>query len=667
MPIHWIRRVRRSFSAKIFLLVVGSVIVTSVVIGVVTTRGTSAFLRHKTGEKFPSVLTSARARVRSWYTWQFRDIERVGNAATVHTLLDRIEEGRRADAAREELSRYLAYVQSGFRVYDALLILDPRGNPIAASDSIDADLGELRDDIAGAPRDPHVSPAQPDRDAERVVQWILVPLMREQKLRGWCVARVDLSALEKVLDELHVDPGSELYVLDGLGRFVTAPMPGAASWRGRFAIQVPTRETGPPHVTVRENYDGRRVFHAKTYLPETGWWLVYEEDYASAMAPLVSAQRRAWAGVLIVMLLALIAAARIVSSILRPIHDLALGARQVNEGLVAVRVRRGGDDEIGYLIDTFNEMAREISISQVRLQKLNKELYNQYAQVEKANKRLEELSITDGLTGLFNHRHFWNLLNTELTRAEEKNGSLVLAMIDLDDFKQVNDRYGHAVGDLVLQSVARVLRESVRDTDIVARYGGEEFAVLMPDTDLEKRGVKEVAEHIRRRVEALRVQVPDTDITLGITVSIGLSVYRGDRRAFFNEADRALYRSKSEGKNRLHVFVPDDTPAGAAPAGGMPDAALVAARSGAAAASAAGRVETEAAAPESANDGHGSDGSAADASSQAPAAAGESTNESARGQAKKKPSKRAKTGRTSGGAAGGRKPSSRSSRTKKKP
>ena len=527
-----------------------------------TTRGTSTFLRQKTGEKFPSVLTSARARVRSWYTWQFRDIERVGNAATVHALLDRLDADPGSHTAREELSRYLAYVQSGFRIYDSLLLLDPGGRILAASDSAAVDLETLRDVIAGAPRDPHVSPARADATTHRVTQWILVPVVRDDQLRAWAVARVDLAALETVLGELHVDPGSELYVLDGLGRFVTAPIPGAEPWRGRRAIQVPTRQTGPIHVTVRDNYEGRRVFHAKMFLPDTGWWLVYEEDYASAMAPLVNAQRRAWLGVLVVMLLALAAAVRIVKSVLRPIHDLAMGARQVNEGLVAVRVRRGGDDEIGYLIDTFNEMAREISLSQVRLQKLNKELYNQYAELEAVNRRLAELSITDGLTGLFNHRHFWNLLNTELTHADESSGALALAMIDLDDFKQINDRYGHSVGDLLLKSVARVLRESVRDTDIVARYGGEEFAILMPGTDLGRRGVRDVAEHIRRRVEDLRVQVPDTDITIGTTVSIGISIYRGDRRAFFNEADRALYCSKAEGKNRLHVFVPDEDAVG---------------------------------------------------------------------------------------------------------
>jgi len=106
------------------------------------------------------------------------------------------------------------------------------------------------------------------------------------------------------------------------------------------------------------------------------------------------------------------------------------------------------------------------------------------------------------------------------------------------------------VGDLLLQSIARLLKEAVRETDIVARYGGEEFAILLPDTN--RSGVEQVSEKLRRCVEALRFKIPETDIAISVTISIGVSVFRGNRREFFNAADRALYLSKSEGKNRVN-------------------------------------------------------------------------------------------------------------------
>ena len=123
-------------------------------------------------------------------------------------------------------------------------------------------------------------------------------------------------------------------------------------------------------------------------------------------------------------------------------------------------------------------------------------------------------------------------------------------LIDLDDFKRVNDKFGHSVGDVLLKTIADVLSDAVRDTDIVARYGGEEFAVMLPDTD--DAGVQNVAEKLRAAVETIRFNVPDTDITLKVTVSIGVSVFRGNRREFFNAADRALYQSKAAGKNCVH-------------------------------------------------------------------------------------------------------------------
>jgi diguanylate cyclase (GGDEF)-like protein len=264
----------------------------------------------------------------------------------------------------------------------------------------------------------------------------------------------------------------------------------------------------------------------------------------------LEAQRRIWVSVLVVGAIFILLTLRIAQSILRPIKGLALGARRINEGLVGVKIPRGSSDEIGLLIDTFNEMAMKITLSQAELQYKNKMLNSQNDELQEKTEQLEKLSVTDGLTGLFNHRHFWNLMNTEMTRVSLTNGNLALVLVDLDDFKRVNDKFGHSVGDVMLKTVADMLSDTVRDTDIVARYGGEEFAVMLPDTD--ESGVQNVAEKLRAAVETIRFNVPDTDITLKVTVSIGVSVFRGNRREFFNAADRALYQSKAAGKNCVH-------------------------------------------------------------------------------------------------------------------
>jgi diguanylate cyclase (GGDEF)-like protein len=161
---------------------------------------------------------------------------------------------------------------------------------------------------------------------------------------------------------------------------------------------------------------------------------------------------------------------------------------------------------------------------------------------------VERQASTDGLTELANRRQFEEALANEISRAERFGGTLSLILADLDDFKQVNDRYGHQAGDDVLRTFADVLRETVRDIDLAARYGGEEFAVLLPQTDL--AGAEHVAERLRERMETRLVE-PGADAPFSVTSSFGVASFpeAGTPAALFAAADEALYRAKSAGKN----------------------------------------------------------------------------------------------------------------------
>lgn len=161
--------------------------------------------------------------------------------------------------------------------------------------------------------------------------------------------------------------------------------------------------------------------------------------------------------------------------------------------------------------------------------------------------RLREHARTDPLTGLGNRRLYKEKLAEELVRAERYRAPFVIAIFDIDDFKRVNDVHGHAVGDQVLQRVSDAIRATMRKSDVAARWGGEEFIVLMPHSL--KKGGSILAERIRARVER---DLGD----LEVTVSGGVAGYPTDgatESALFEFADRALYRAKSEGKNRIRV------------------------------------------------------------------------------------------------------------------
>jgi diguanylate cyclase (GGDEF)-like protein len=161
---------------------------------------------------------------------------------------------------------------------------------------------------------------------------------------------------------------------------------------------------------------------------------------------------------------------------------------------------------------------------------------------------VERQANTDGLTELPNRRHFEEALEGEISRAERFGGSLSLILADLDDFKQVNDRYGHQAGDDVLQTFADILRATVREIDLPARYGGEEFAVLLPQTDLE--GAQRLAERLCKALAA-RPMPTHPGALVAVTASFGVAAFPDSPTpaALFAAADEALYRAKRAGKN----------------------------------------------------------------------------------------------------------------------
>lgn len=175
------------------------------------------------------------------------------------------------------------------------------------------------------------------------------------------------------------------------------------------------------------------------------------------------------------------------------------------------------------------------------------------------HERTKKMAITDGLTRLYNHKHFYELLEQEFHRTKRYQASVVMIMIDIDFFKQINDTYGHQVGDDILKELAIVVRAQVRDIDILARYGGEEFAALLPQTTLEQAAI--VAERIRSAVEMNEFSTSKGIIK--ITVSLGVAGYPemdiNSQVELVKRADAALYRAKETGKNRVVIGIKESS------------------------------------------------------------------------------------------------------------
>jgi diguanylate cyclase (GGDEF)-like protein len=238
---------------------------------------------------------------------------------------------------------------------------------------------------------------------------------------------------------------------------------------------------------------------------------------------------------------------------LRPLLELAVGARRLAAGETGVRVPV--DDvhgEVRQLANTFNEMAGQLDAQRQALEE-------RHLQLLRANEVLEQLSITDGLTHLHNHRHFHDQFAREVKRADRSGQPLCLLLIDVDDFKVLNDSYGHAAGDMVLAVAAQLMNAQVRESDYLARYGGEEFAMLLPQTRLD--GAVALAEKLRSVLAEHVFTLPDSAVELRMTVSIGVAQHASTADETFDAADRALYDAKAAGKDCVMVARAVDRPA----------------------------------------------------------------------------------------------------------
>jgi diguanylate cyclase (GGDEF)-like protein len=254
---------------------------------------------------------------------------------------------------------------------------------------------------------------------------------------------------------------------------------------------------------------------------------------------------------------------QVVRNLLHPVHHLVEAAQAIAAGRLDTRITELRRDELGELCAAFNSMAERMQASHDSLLKQSEELEDRVAErtdaLEKANRQLQEAAARDSLTGLYNRRHFNDVLGQLFAESTRYRTDLTCMMIDLDNFKHVNDSLGHQTGDRLLQLVAEIIRRSVRESDVAVRYGGDEFAVILPRTapDEARTSAERLLDSFRREVVA---QLPEASIA---SLSIGVASRHQDHPSssadLINLADEALYLAKAGGKNRITVLRPSET------------------------------------------------------------------------------------------------------------
>ena len=225
---------------------------------------------------------------------------------------------------------------------------------------------------------------------------------------------------------------------------------------------------------------------------------------------------------------------------------------------VITAMRHGAYD---YLIKPFEDIdlvtaVANRAIEKIQLIKENQllvnELVNKNNDLQKANERLVEMAVRDGLTGLYNHRYFQEALALEVVRSLRYGHMFSLLFFDVDNFKHYNDTHGHLEGDRLLITLSQKVKEQLRGADILARYGGEEFVIILPETKREH--ATQIAEHIRTYVAKLHFKGQESQTTGNITISMGVATFPddgSDGASLIKHADDLLYKAKNSGRNKV--------------------------------------------------------------------------------------------------------------------
>lgn len=250
-------------------------------------------------------------------------------------------------------------------------------------------------------------------------------------------------------------------------------------------------------------------------------------------------------------------------------YDLVIGNKRMTQDLIAkneelhrlndeIREQKNETEKVAEEYRRQRELAIEMSEkfakANLELIKAQEEIKLKNTKLEAVNKKLEQLSITDGLTGFFNHRHMKQILENEIGRAKRYNLSLSVLMVDLDRFKEVNDTHGHLFGDTVLRRSAEIIRRNIRETDFPTRYGGDEFLIILPHTGLDR------AKFLAKRIHSdLRGHpfLPPNGEKFHQSASIGIGYYPHaqieDPEGLIKVVDEALYSAKEQGRDRIVV------------------------------------------------------------------------------------------------------------------
>ncbi len=541
-----------SVRRKVLVFSLLATLIPSVTIGWLFHVYAIGFLTDKVADQLTGITDQNAREVDLWLKERLYEVRVFSSSYEVSENLDTITRAGPLPGVKtlalHRLLDYLKSVRGKFGDYEELVVVNTKTQTIATSANRVSTLNFPPDWQTRAKSDtPIMGQAYRDPDLEKMMLLIAVPIRAQDgRFLGLLAVRLNFHTVEEILDRSTPAPTGTSFLVAPDGTVIAKSHRISAGYRGAKGLFETGRQPeGDTALLEYRDAEGKDVIGVLRRLGQLDWGVVAhigkEEVYAQTVRI-----RGLTAAIGFGLLLAIGLAAYVLGlTIVRPLNRLTDGAARVASGDLDVKLPVIGRGEVGYLTEAFNEMVGRLRRDQEQLATVNKTLTER-------NEELQTLSITDSLTGLYNHKHFMEVLASEVTRAARNQHHVSVVMIDADHFKDYNDTLGHQAGDALLKTIGAILKDTLRSLDYASRYGGDEFIVLLPEVTIDQ--AVEVAERIREVVTAARLS--GEKVSTAVTVSIGVASFPAHGQtpeAIVAGADGALYRAKRNGRNRVVI------------------------------------------------------------------------------------------------------------------
>lgn len=544
----------KSIKSKIVLFALIATLLPSIGLGLLAFRQNEALVNDGVTRELQALTNNVSQLLEAWLNENVLAVRALAAANPVIEGLTAYVQPENGDHAIQTPSVMASYLLSVTEKLDnivALAIFDPDRRMIATSaKTSDADAalqGWLQTASIPAMDVNHfISPVEGKIYYAGSTVSIVFPVLSDDNLlKGYLAATLDLSGLARQLRETRKFSLGEIILLDQTGHVFlssAAQLTATASLNSQIFSE------------LRESVSDSLVYAGLIYPHAIGLiaaheklpvFILVERNYADVRLAWVKLRDRFITLVIILITMVTVFALYMGHTIVAPLEKLIAAARSIVDGKLDVHLQVNQRDELGQLAAMFNHMTDALRRKHAQIMAINED-------IQQKNQQLQKLSVTDGLTGLYNRSKLDTILVDQLARFKRNKRPFCLLMIDVDYFKHINDELGHIMGDKILVTVSNVLLKSIRAIDYAARYGGDEFMVVLTETDMD--AAIKTAERIRAQTSMLCQELDKSPVKISLSVGIARSLH-SDRvpNDLIARADAALYEAKKAGRNQVQI------------------------------------------------------------------------------------------------------------------